>query len=121
MRNAIGPFRLPGAIFTSKKRGIIQGRRRGSAAHIGQGMLTGLGLVLALSVGLLPGALLVGAWIFLQLVVADLPLVAWQLPLFGLTAVVPLVVIVGMLTRFGGVLWDQLDPSVELLNSESPS
>jgi hypothetical protein len=35
--------------------------------------------------------------------------------------VVPLAVIVGMLTKFGGVLWDQLDPSVELLNSESPS
>jgi hypothetical protein len=101
---------------------IQLGRRRsGSAAHIGQGMLTGIGLVLALAVGLLPGALLVGAWMFLQLAVADLPLVAWQLPLLGLTAVVPLAVIVGMLTKFGGVLWDQLDPSVELLNSESPS
>ena len=84
-------------------------------------MLTGIGLVLALAVGLLPGALLVGAWMFLQLAVADQPLVAWQLPLLGLTAVVPLAVIVGMLTRFGGVLWDQLDPSVELLNSKSPS
>ncbi|MDA1094709.1 MAG: hypothetical protein O3A25_15760 [Acidobacteria bacterium] len=91
--------------------------RNGSAAHIGQGILTGLGLLLALAVGLLPGALLVGAWLFLQLRVADLPLTAWQLPVLGTTAVIPLVVIVGLLTRFGGVLWDQLDPSSELLGA----
>lgn len=92
-------------------------RRTGSAAHIGQGMLTGLGLLAALAVGLLPGGLLVGAWLFLQLRVAELPLVAWQLPLLGLTAVIPLAVIVWLLTRFGGVLWDQLDPSAELLGA----
>ncbi len=101
---------------------IQLGRRRaGSAAHMGQGMLTGLGLVLALAVGLLPGALLVGAWLFLQVGVAELPLMAWELPLLGLTAVIPLVVIVGVLTRFGGVLWDQLDPSAELLSAGRPS
>ena len=95
---------------------IQLGRRRsGSAAHMGQGLLTGLGLMLAMAVGLLPGAVLVGAWLLLQLQVAEIPLVAWELPVLGLLAVIPLVVIVGLLTRFGGVLWDQLDPSAEIL------
>jgi hypothetical protein len=92
-------------------------RRTGSAAHIGQGMLTGLGLLVALAMGLLPGGLLIGAWLFLQLRVAELPLIAWQLPLLGMTAVTPLGVIVWLLTRFGGALWDQLDPSAELLGA----
>ena len=71
----------------------------------------------ALAVGLLPGAVLVGAWLWLQLRVVAMPLVAWELPVFGLLAVIPLVVIVGLLTRFGGVLWDQLDPSGEILGA----
>jgi hypothetical protein len=96
-------------------------RRTGSAAHIGQGMLTGLGLLVALAVGLLPGGLLIGTWLFLQLRVAELPFIAWQLPLLGMTAVIPLAVIVWLLTRFGGVLWDQLDPSAELLGAERPA
>jgi hypothetical protein len=90
-------------------------RRSGSAAHIGQGLLTGLGMMVALAVGLLPGAVLVGAWLWLQLRVVEIPLVAWELPALGLLAIIPLVVIVGLLTRFGGVLWDQLDPSAEIL------
>ena len=95
---------------------IQLGRRRsGSAAHIGQGLLTGLGMMVALAVGLLPGAVLVGAWLWLQLRVVEIPLVAWELPALGLLAIIPLVVIVGLLTRFGGVLWDQLDPSAEIL------
>jgi hypothetical protein len=96
-------------------------RRTGSAAHIGQGMLTGLGLLVTLAVGLLPGGLLIGTWLFLQLRVAELPFIAWQLPLLGMTAVIPLAVIVWLLTRFGGVLWDQLDPSAELLGAERPA
>ena len=101
---------------------IQLGRRRsGSAAHIGQGLLTGLGMMLALAVGLLPGAVLVGTWLWLQLRVVKIPLVAWELPVLGLLAVIPLVVIVGLLTRFGGVLWDQLDPSADILAAGSGS
>ena len=62
-------------------------------------------------------AVVVGAWLVLQVRVADMPLIAWQLPLLGLTAVIPLVIIVWLLTRFGGVLWDRLDPSAELLGA----
>ena len=90
-------------------------RRTGSATHIGQGLLTGLGMMLALALGLLPGAVLVGVGLFFQIQVADIPLNAWELPLMSLTGVIPLAVIIGLLTRFGGVLWDQLDPSGEIL------
>ena len=95
---------------------IQLGRRRsGSAAHIGQGLLTGLGLMLAMAVGLVPGAVFVGAWLFIQIRVADIPLNAWELPVMSLVGVIPLTVIIGLLTRFGGVLWDQLDASTEIL------
>ena len=101
---------------------IQLGRRRsGSAAHIGQGLLTGLGMMVALALGLLPGAVLVGAWLWLQLRVVEIPLIAWELPVLGLLAVIPLVVIVGLLTRFGGVLWDRLDPSAEILSAGAGS
>ena len=97
---------------------IQLGRRRtGSAAHIGQGLLTGLGLMLAMAVGLLPGAVLVGAWMFIQIRVADIPLNAWELPVLSLAGVIPLAVIIGLLTRFGGVLWDRLDPSADILGA----
>ena len=92
-------------------------RRTGSAAHIGQGLLTGLGMMLALALGLLPGAVLVGAWLFIQIRVVDIPLSAWELPVLSLTGVIPLALIIGLLTRVGGVLWDQLDPSAEILGA----
>ena len=97
---------------------IQLGRHRsGSAAHIGQGLLTGLGLLMAMAVGLLPGAVLVGAWLFIQIRVVDIPLNAWELPVMSLVGVIPLAAIIGLLTRFGGVLWDQLDPSAEILSA----
>ena len=96
-------------------------RRSGSAAHIGHGLLTGLGMMLAMALGLLPGAVLVGAWLFIQIRVADIPLNAWELPVMSLAGVIPLAVIIGLLTRFGGVLWDQLDPSAEILSAGSGS
>ena len=96
-------------------------RRSGSAAHIGHGLLTGLGMMLALAVGLLPGAMLVGVWLLVQIRVADIPLNAWELPVMSLTGILPLAVIIGLLTRFGGVLWDRLDPSAEILAAGSGS
>lgn len=92
-------------------------RRSGSAAHIGQGLLTSLGLMVAMALGLLPGAVLVGVWLLLQLRVLGWPMLAWELPMLGLMAAAPLGVIVALLIRFGGVLWDRLDPSAELLST----
>ena len=92
-------------------------RRNGSAAHIGQGLLTGFGMMVAMALGLLPGAVLVGVGLLIQIRVADIPLNAWELPLLSLTGLMPLAVIIGLLTRFGGVLWDRLDPSAEILGA----
>ena len=96
-------------------------RRGGSAAQMGHGLLTGLGMMVALALGLLPGVVLIAACLFVQIRLAGIPLSAWELPLLGLVAVVPLAVITGVLTRVGGVLWDQLDPSAEILAAGTPT
>ncbi len=95
-------------------------RRSGSAAHIGQGLITSLGLMVAMVVGLLPGLVVSGGWLLLQVQVLEIPLRAWQLPLLGVVTAVPLALIIAVLIRFGGLLWDQLDPSAELLNAPTP-
>ena len=92
-------------------------RRSGSAAHIGQGIITSLGLIAAMAIGLLPGAMLSGVWVLVQTRLLGIGLSAWELPLLGLVTAAPLAVIVAALVRFGGVLWDQLDPSAELLDA----
>ena len=45
---------------------------------------------------------------------------AWQLPLLGLLTAAPLAAIIAVLIRFGGLLWDRVDPSAELLNTAIP-
>ena len=89
----------------------------GAAAHVGQGLLTGLGLAVAMAVGLLPGAVLVGGSLFVQIQMAEIPLIGWELPVLGVLAIIPLAFIIGLLVRFGGVLWDHLDPSAEVLGA----
>ena len=54
-------------------------------------------------------------------VVANIPLNAWQLPVMSLAGVIPLAVIIRLLTRFGGVLWNQLHPSEEILRAGGSS
>ena len=66
---------------------------------------------------LLPGAVLVGGSLFVQIQMAEIPLVGWELPVLGVLATMPLAFIIGLLIRFGGVLWDQLDPSAEVLGA----
>ncbi|MEE2637645.1 MAG: hypothetical protein VYE68_10470, partial [Acidobacteriota bacterium] len=90
-------------------------RRTGSAAHIGQGLLTGLGLTLVMAVGFLPSAILVGGVLGTQLWLLELPFIAWELPVLGLLAALPVLAVAGGLVRLGGSLWDALDPSTELL------
>jgi hypothetical protein len=68
----------------------------------------------ALAVGLIPGLLAaaaaVGAGAFLG--VAPAP---WQAPLLALFACLPVLAEVALLVRFGGALWDRLDPAEEIL------
>ena len=95
-------------------------RRAGSAAHIGQGLITSLGLMVAMTIGLLPGVIVSGTWLLVQIQVLDVALGAWQLPLLGLLTAAPLAAIIAVLIRFGGLLWDRVDPSAELLNTAIP-
>ena len=92
-------------------------RKTGSAAHMGQGILTMLFLVLAIAMGLLPGSLLVAAWLWIQIRFVGIPLTAWEFPVIGLIVALPLLVIVGALVILGGTFWDRLDPSEEILGS----
>ena len=95
-------------------------RRAGSAAHIGQGLITSLGLMVAMTIGLLPGVIVSSTWLLVQIQVLDVALGAWQLPLLGLLTAAPLAAIIAVLIRFGGLLWDRVDPSAELLNTAIP-
>ncbi len=86
---------------------------RGLSA-IGQRILLGAGLMVALLVTLLPSALLVFAVLGTQHWL-DLPFVAWELPPLGLLAAAPPVVAAFIVIRLGGGLWDRIDPSLEIL------
>ena len=90
-------------------------RKTGPAAHMGQGILTMLLLVLAIAMGLLPGSLLVAASLWIQIRFVGIPLTAWEFPVIGLIAALPLIAIVATLVILGGAFWDQLDPSKEIL------
>ena len=90
-------------------------RKTGSAAHMGQGILTMLFLVLAIAIGLVPGSLLAAAWLWIQIRFVGMPLTAWELPVIGLIITLPLLVIVAALVILGGAFWDRLDPSEEIL------
>ena len=87
---------------------------------IGQGLITSLGLMVAMTIGLLPGVIVSSTWLVVQIQVLDVALGAWQLPLLGLLTAAPLAAIIAVLIRFGGLLWDRVDPSAELLNTAIP-
>ena len=89
----------------------------GSAARAGQTLLTSVGITLALGVGLLPGALLATVGLIAQVSWLGVPFTVWELPLVGGIAVLPLAVVIRLLVRTGGILWDRFDPSAELLSA----
>lgn len=89
----------------------------GSAARAGQTLLTGVGVALALGVGLLPGALLATVGLIAQVRWLGLPFTVWELPLVGGIAVLPLAIGIRLLVHAGGILWDRFDPSAELLSA----
>ena len=72
-------------------------------------------LVLAIAMGLLPGSLLVAASLWIQIRFVGIPLTAWEFPVIGLIAALPLIAIVAALVILGGEFWDRLDPSKEIL------
>jgi putative ABC exporter len=91
-------------------------RRRGMA-DAGQAALTGIVHLLALAAAALPAALAVALVAGIANGLAGLPFTAWELPFLALAAGLPLLVEAALLVRFGGVLWDRLDPSQEILEA----
>ncbi len=87
---------------------------RGLSA-VGQRILLGAGLALALLITLAPSAVLVVAVLGAQHWL-DLSFVAWELPLLGLLAAAPPAGAALMLIRLGGTLWERIDPSAEILS-----
>jgi hypothetical protein len=81
---------------------------------LGQRLLLGSGMFLALAVGLLPGAVVVGLVLLAQWG-TGLPWSAWEFPLWGLLGSVPVFVEFGILVHLAGGMWSRLDPSTEIL------
>ena len=91
------------------------GKRAQGAAAFGQNMLAFFGLSIAILLSLLPAAIIIGILLLIQVFLLDVPIVAWEFPLFGLIAAVPVLVAAGLVVRAGGRVWDRLDASREVL------
>ena len=91
------------------------GKRAQGAAAFGQNMIAFFGLSIAMLLSLLPAAIIIGILLLIQVLLFDVPIVAWEFPLFGLIAVVPVLAAVALVVRAGGRVWDRLDPSREVL------
>lgn len=84
------------------------------AAAFGQQILLGVGRLIAMLIGLVPGMLVVGALAFGQQAL-DLPFRAWELPIATSILAAPLLAETFVLVVASGRLWDRMDPSRELL------
>jgi hypothetical protein len=82
---------------------------------LGQRLLLGSVMILGLTLGLLPSALLVGLAVLVQ-GYSGIPWSAWAFPLWGVLAAVPLLVELALLARLAGRLWARMDPSHEILD-----
>lgn len=89
--------------------------KKQAAANFGQNLLVFFVLSLALLAGLAPGAIAVALVLAAQILVWGQPFSGWELPLLGLIAAIPTLVVAGALVRGGGSIWDRLDPAQELL------
>ena len=87
--------------------------RRGTAV-LGQRMLMMIGYLLAMTVAALPTLLVLAAAVALHIFLGA-PLHLWELPLFALITAALLGSKVLLLARVGGMVWDRLDPSQEIL------
>jgi hypothetical protein len=94
---------------------IRLGRERSKgAAAFGQNLIVAWVLMLALAIGLLPGFLVAGG-ILLAHGLLEIPFLAWEVPLLGILAALPLAVETGLVVWGAGRLWQRLDPSGEIL------
>ena len=85
------------------------------AAAFGQNMVMFFGLTLASLLSLLPGALIVAAIVAIQWLGFGIRPLAWEWPIFGIIAATPVAAVAALVVRAGGRVWDNLDPSREVL------
>ncbi|MHC4830533.1 MAG: hypothetical protein ACYTFT_09300, partial [Planctomycetota bacterium] len=85
------------------------------AAAFGQNMLTFFGQGLAALLCLLPAALLLAIIVAVQWFVFGVPIVAWEFPVFGIIVATPVLAAAALIVHAGGRVWDNLDPSREIL------
>ncbi len=93
----------------------LGGNKQQGAAAFGQNMIMFFGLGLASLLCMLPAALLIGIIIAIQWYAFGVPIVAWEFPVFGIVAATPVVAAAALIVRAGGRIWDDLDPSREVL------
>ncbi|MFQ5744023.1 MAG: putative ABC exporter domain-containing protein [Acidobacteriota bacterium] len=86
------------------------------AASFGQNLLVFSAMSIALLLGTVPAALLVGSILLVQLFVLHVAISVWELPLLGAIAATPILAVAALLVQAGGKLWDRLDPSLEILS-----
>ena len=91
------------------------GKRAKGAAAFGQNMIAFFGLSIAMLLALLPAAIIIGIFLLIQIFLLEVPIVAWEFPLFSLIAAVPVLAAAGLIVRAGGRAWDRLNPSREVL------
>ena len=89
--------------------------KKQAASKFGQHIIVFMALSIVMFAGLLPGVLTVAAVLAVQILVWDIPIWAWELPLLGLAGAIPIGAVVVALAVLGGHLWDRLDPSAEML------
>jgi len=97
---------------------LVLDKQRGDPAAFGQRILTILAFGFVMLFGILPGALSVAILLFGQHLLG-LSITAWEFPLLGLLAALPLAGEAWILLRYAGGLWDRLDPSREILEGFS--
>ena len=85
------------------------------AAAFGQNMIMFFGLSLASLLCILPAALLIAIIVAIQWFAFRVPIVAWEFPVLGIVAAMPVFAAAVLIVRTGGRIWDSLDPSREVL------
>jgi hypothetical protein len=94
------------------------GKQQGAAAF-GQNMIMFFGLGLAGLLCMVPAALIVALIVAVQTLLFGVPLTAWELPVLGIIAATPVAAVVALIVRAGGRVWDNLDPSREILEGSA--
>ena len=90
-------------------------KKQQGAAAFGQNMIMFFGLGLAGLLCMVPASLLIAVILAIQWFAFGLPLVAWEFPVLGVVAATPVLAAAALIVRGGGRVWDDLDPSREVL------